>query len=237
MKTPDAFLPRRRGVHHDAFTLIELLTVIAIIGILGAIIIPTVSKVRRTARNAQCASNLREWGRAVQLFANDNKGRYQFVGWASVPDGPYMPYLTTSNSQYRRYRVCPLIDDAQDYVTGALTYSIVRGSINGSITTVKSNVNYVEFSKARNPSQYLVIVDSINNNGAALTGGNEAWYRPAIDPLFDSAQTDPRNTRHDFQPINGVFGDGSVRRITNSPAGSGDRSSIYAMRTTWFQLY
>jgi prepilin-type N-terminal cleavage/methylation domain-containing protein/prepilin-type processing-associated H-X9-DG protein len=65
--------PRSR-IRRRAFTLIELLTVIAIIGILAAIIIPTVSKVRSTARKAQCLSNLRQWGTAVRLFANDNKG-------------------------------------------------------------------------------------------------------------------------------------------------------------------
>ncbi|MDR1281518.1 MAG: prepilin-type N-terminal cleavage/methylation domain-containing protein [Opitutaceae bacterium] len=55
-----------------AFTLIELLTVIAIIGILAAIIIPTVGKVRQTALRAQCASNLRQDGIAILGFALDN---------------------------------------------------------------------------------------------------------------------------------------------------------------------
>ncbi len=57
-----------------AFTLIELLTVIAIIGILAAIIIPVVGKVRATATKATCASNLRQLATASQLFAADNKG-------------------------------------------------------------------------------------------------------------------------------------------------------------------
>ena len=55
------------------FTLIELLTVIAIIGILAAIIIPTVGKVRVTAKKAQCVARLRQWGNAVGLIANDYK--------------------------------------------------------------------------------------------------------------------------------------------------------------------
>jgi prepilin-type N-terminal cleavage/methylation domain-containing protein len=54
------------------FTLIELLTVIAIIGILAAIIIPTVGKVRETAKRMVAASNLRQIGQASLIFATDN---------------------------------------------------------------------------------------------------------------------------------------------------------------------
>ena len=55
------------------FTLIELLTVIAIIGILAAIIIPTVGKVRETARRSVDSSNLRQVGQASIIFAADNR--------------------------------------------------------------------------------------------------------------------------------------------------------------------
>ncbi|MDR1281237.1 MAG: prepilin-type N-terminal cleavage/methylation domain-containing protein [Opitutaceae bacterium] len=56
------------------FTLVELLTVIAIIGILAAIIIPVAGKVRDSARNAQCLGNLRQTGVAARLYIEDNKG-------------------------------------------------------------------------------------------------------------------------------------------------------------------
>lgn len=53
----------------QAFTLIELLTVIAIIGILAAIIIPSVGKVRENAQRAKSASNLRSIAQAYATFA------------------------------------------------------------------------------------------------------------------------------------------------------------------------
>ncbi|AHF91838.1 N-terminal cleavage protein [Opitutaceae bacterium TAV5] len=72
MKT--AIRPAATRASKSAFTLIELLTVIAIIGILAAIIIPTVSSVRASARQAVCASNLRQIATAVITYANDNRG-------------------------------------------------------------------------------------------------------------------------------------------------------------------
>jgi prepilin-type N-terminal cleavage/methylation domain-containing protein/prepilin-type processing-associated H-X9-DG protein len=58
-----------------AFTLIELLTVIAIIGILAAILVPTVAMVRESARKAHCVSNLRQIGVASLLYASQNNDR------------------------------------------------------------------------------------------------------------------------------------------------------------------
>jgi len=59
----------------SAFTLIELLTVIAIIGILAALIFPTVGKVRETAQRTVDANNLREIVKAATIYAADNNDR------------------------------------------------------------------------------------------------------------------------------------------------------------------
>lgn len=64
---------RRRAT--AAFTLIELLTVIAIIGILAAIIIPTVSNNMAKAQRVVDSNNLREVFKAAMVYAADNSGR------------------------------------------------------------------------------------------------------------------------------------------------------------------
>ncbi len=57
----------------SGFTLVELLTVVAIIGVLAGILIPVLGSVRKTARISASLSNLRQLGTAVQIFVAENK--------------------------------------------------------------------------------------------------------------------------------------------------------------------
>src|SRR5262249_19035322 len=63
--------PRR--FESRAFTLIELLIVIAIIAILASLLFPVFAQARESARQTQCASNSRQVGLAMRLYTSDNE--------------------------------------------------------------------------------------------------------------------------------------------------------------------
>lgn len=55
----------------NAFTLLELLVVIAVIGILSALLLPALSQAKENGRRTTCANNLRQVSVAIRLYADD----------------------------------------------------------------------------------------------------------------------------------------------------------------------
>ncbi|WP_043584764.1 DUF1559 domain-containing protein [Geminisphaera colitermitum] len=99
---------------HSAFTLIELLTVIAIIGVLAGILLPVTSRVRESARNAQCISNLRQIGTSLQLYLDEHRDTYpgplytvQSFYFTGDPDGTGFINLSRRLSPYLSSHVVP----------------------------------------------------------------------------------------------------------------------------------
>jgi len=68
----------------SAFTLIELLTVIAIIGVLAAVLFPALAKAREAAHSSKCSANLHQVGIAIQTYVSDNKGSLPATGFFGI---------------------------------------------------------------------------------------------------------------------------------------------------------
>jgi prepilin-type N-terminal cleavage/methylation domain-containing protein/prepilin-type processing-associated H-X9-DG protein len=72
-----------RGSGKEGFTLIELLVVIAIIAILAAMLLPALAAAKVKAVRTQCASNMRQLGLAISMFAGDHHDKYPAAGIGS----------------------------------------------------------------------------------------------------------------------------------------------------------
>lgn len=59
-----------------AFTLVELLVVIGIIAVLLGILLPVVTRTKESGNDIKCRSNLSQIGKAMVLYANDNKDHF-----------------------------------------------------------------------------------------------------------------------------------------------------------------
>jgi prepilin-type N-terminal cleavage/methylation domain-containing protein/prepilin-type processing-associated H-X9-DG protein len=58
-----------------AFTLVEMLVVMATVVVLAALLLPAMARTKETGRSAACLSNLHNIGIALQLYVQDNQNR------------------------------------------------------------------------------------------------------------------------------------------------------------------
>lgn len=191
----------RRLHSRSGFTLVELLTVIAIVVILLAITIPIVGMVRDKARDAQCKSNLRQLSTAYLLYAQDHKGNVLTDSpWTNLLD-PYLARAKTTDKLYDFYRcpVAPERPEAEYYQPdyGANMHGAVYADYMGTGSSPKK-LNAID-----RPGRVFVFADWIPRFRFAKHSDIAAANSTRKDEVF----------RHNGR-MNAVFIDGHIEQFT-----------------------
>jgi prepilin-type N-terminal cleavage/methylation domain-containing protein/prepilin-type processing-associated H-X9-DG protein len=157
-----------------AFTLIELLTVIAIIGILAAIIIPTVGSVRESAKASACLSGIRQISLAAIVYSNENKNLLPNAGNGSDPAWArtLAAYINTPPNQRSSIFVCPgsllPVEESPVPTDVVLTYGAHAGLMPRGLPALS-------LSKVARPSDVILFADMCQDPA------NKGWSPNSIE--------------------------------------------------------
>lgn len=202
-----------------AFTLVELLTVIAIIAILAALLLPALNRSEMRGKRVWCINNLSQSALAFHAFANDHSGKFPMA--VSTNDGGSLEYVESGFSSGRtfytafhhfavlanelalpRTLVCPA-----DWRPEAANFAVL----------LNSNVSY-----------FVGVSATFDNPQSILAGdrnlATNSWIQPTILELGPASTLRWTSEMHQHNG-NVLFADGHVEQWNKSSFNSDEDGS------------
>jgi general secretion pathway protein G len=186
---------RRRSPR--AFTLIELIVVIAIIGMLVVMSVPELTRARSRAQSVVCMNNLRQVGIGVLNYVADNDNTFPMI--EPNPNDPI--YHETSDGEDSKYlEVKPMLAALEPY---GVTEAVLKCP-----TDLRRSPSY--FSSYNTSYQWRVTVDDENANAPMIYGGRRGNTIRMAKPSRVTICTDFLSIHNGR--ANRLYGDGHVSK-------------------------
>lgn len=214
-------LGQRASRQRSAFTLTELLVVVAIIGFLVALLVPSYQGVVNRAAETKCASNLRQLQAANISYANDHNGVFVAVSnassvkWYSDPDFRDLLHLplppALSNVYFPISLMCPMA--VKDGITKiGYGYNWTGMATSSAVANNPALSRSVRNTQLKAPSKTLAFIDGrdyqVNLGGSSIYDGR--------DIAGGSSDCAYRHTRGKDFYANVAFWDGHVEFLPRS---------------------
>ncbi len=174
-----------------AFTLVELLAVIAVIGILASILISSLNGMRSSVHQAKCASNLRQIGQAIVLFTQDNRGQFPLSTHTVMNlEESWIYTLAPYLGDVDAIRICPADPRGAERLEANLTSYVLNEFVvvpNRDPFGQLQSEDYTNFIKLENPSTTMtafIASDSLplgNHSDHTHSRGWNSWGRVLSD--------------------------------------------------------
>jgi prepilin-type processing-associated H-X9-DG protein/prepilin-type N-terminal cleavage/methylation domain-containing protein len=209
-----------------AFSLVELLAVIAIIAVLTGLTLPAIQGAREAARRTNCASNIRQIGSAMSQFCDTHGGRWPGTSHTTeVDDDPNSPTYLLYNRAWI-YTIAPFMEDVD-------SIRICPSDLLGKERFDKKMTSYVlnaylgteampafpNRKQLNESSKSIVLFEIAEAKGVQLANGhihNHNWFKQSninSGTVFDFIQGDVEVERHGGS-AHYLFADGHVELIS-----------------------
>lgn len=189
-----------------AFTLIELLVVIAIIALLLAIFLPSMNLARTHAKRLVSASNMRQIGLAMQMYAEDNSGFFPetthgLTGQAARRRSwifTLKPYVSDVNE----IRICPADPKRKERLANGLSSYVLNEYIAVDNVDPFGRVigsSYRNMYKLKRPSKTITTFVGADNLSASITSDHthsRLWFLPAPNVPWNTIRKDIQPDRY-----------------------------------------
>jgi prepilin-type N-terminal cleavage/methylation domain-containing protein len=210
--------------HERAFTLIEVLVVIAVVAVLFSLVIPSLAKSKAKAQRIQCNGFLKNVGLAFRIFSTDMTNYFPFQ--LSTNFGGSREYLSEASQLWRQFAV----------ISNELSIPvIVRCPADRERSEVR---DWSSFSNNQHLSYFLGLGASEENPQSILSGDRNLTLdgkslAGQIITLSSNANVafDQRIHR---DAGNILLGDGSVQSVTSAHLQEAVRDAALAGSTNRF---